>query len=141
LTAGVIVARGGNQLLAQRAQQLHAQPLLKNTPETMPQAKDPGDLSGTVEVVNLAFKHEDGRQILNGISLTIGPGIFLVSVGPSGSGQSTLISLLIGFEKPTAGSVRYDGRDLTGLDLAALRRQIGYVRQGGDDWAWASRKP
>jgi ABC-type bacteriocin/lantibiotic exporter with double-glycine peptidase domain len=131
LMAGVIVARGGNQLLAQKAQQFHAQPLLKNTPETMPPAKDPGDLSGAVEVVNLAFKHEDGRQILNGISRTIGPGTFLALVGPSGSGKSTLLSLLIGFEKPTAGSVRFDGRDLAGLDLAALRRQIGYMRQGG----------
>jgi ABC-type bacteriocin/lantibiotic exporter with double-glycine peptidase domain len=140
LMAGIIVARGGNQLLAQKAQQQQALPLLKNTPETLPQAKDPGDLSGAVEVINLAFKHEDGRQILNGISFTVGPGTFLALVGPSGSGKSTLLSLLVGFEKPTEGSVRYDGRDVAGLDLALLRRQIGYVRQGGRLFAGSLRE-
>lgn len=131
LMAGMIVVRGANQLLAQKAQEGHAAPLLKNTPESLPLAKDPGDLSGAVEVINLIFKHEDGRQILNGVSFTIGPGTFFALVGPSGSGKSTLLSLLVGFEKATEGSVRYDGRDIGGLDLALLRRQIGYVRQGG----------
>ncbi len=140
LMAGVIVARGGNQLLAQKAQQQQALPLLKNTPETVPQAKDPGELSGAVEVVNLAFRHEDGRQILNGVSFTVGPGTFLALVGPSGSGKSTLLSLLVGFEKPTEGSVRYDGRDVLSLDLALLRRQIGYVRQSGRLFAGSLRE-
>jgi ABC-type bacteriocin/lantibiotic exporter with double-glycine peptidase domain len=50
-------------------------------------------------------------------------------VGASGCGKSTLLRLLIGFEKPTGGSVRYDGQDLAALDLAAVRRQFGVVLQ------------
>ncbi len=131
LRASVIVARGGNQLLNLKPQMMRAEPLLKNTPETAPQAKDPGELSGALEVTNLSFHHDGGRQILDEISFRIGAGAFVALVGPSGSGKSTLMSLMVGFDRPTAGGVRYDGRDLAGLDLAKVRRQIGFVRQQG----------
>jgi len=50
-------------------------------------------------------------------------------VGPSGAGKSTVMRLLLGFEKPDAGTVAYDGRDLATLDLRDVRRQIGVVLQ------------
>jgi ATP-binding cassette subfamily C protein len=52
-------------------------------------------------------------------------------VGPSGSGKSTLFRLLLGFETPLSGGVYYDGQDLAGLDVQAVRRQLGVVLQNG----------
>src|SRR2546425_681273 len=48
---------------------------------------------------------------------------------PSGCGKSTILNLLLGFEVPSSGAVYVDGQDLAGLDLTAVRRQIGVVRQ------------
>lgn len=47
-------------------------------------------------------------------------------VGGSGSGKSTILRLLLGFETPQAGSIYYDGQDLSGLDVDAVRRQLGW---------------
>ena len=57
------------------------------------------------------------------------PGELVAVVGRSGAGKSTLIRLLLGFERPAAGDVRYDGQALVGLDVRAVRRQIGTVLQ------------
>jgi len=50
---------------------------------------------------------------------------------PSGSGKSTLLRILLGFEIPATGTVYYDGQDLAGLDVHAVRRQCGVVLQNG----------
>ena len=106
------------------------QPLLSATPETSAYRPDPGPLTGHIEVSQLRFGYSsDGPLILDGISLTIRPNMFVALVGPSGSGKSTLLRLLLGFERPLSGSVRYDGQDLTSIDVAAVRRQIGVVLQ------------
>lgn len=107
-----------------------AQPILKNVPEVDRDRKDPGELSGSIEVQGLSFRYdEDGPLILNDLSLRIEDGEFVALVGPSGSGKSTIVRLLLGFEKPNAGSIYYDGQELSHLDLRAVRRQIGVVLQ------------
>jgi putative ABC transport system ATP-binding protein len=72
-------------------------------------------------------------RALDGIDLAIGPGEFLALEGPSGSGKTTLLQLLGGLDRPSAGSVVFDGRDLAGMSdrqLAELRlRAFGYVFQ------------
>ncbi|WP_282202327.1 ATP-binding cassette domain-containing protein [Kitasatospora fiedleri] len=68
---------------------------------------------------------------LDGVSLRAEPGEFVAVVGPSGAGKSTLIRLLLGFERPEAGAVRYDGRELASLDARLVRRQLGSVLQHG----------
>lgn len=50
-------------------------------------------------------------------------------MGPSGSGKSTLFRLLLGFDFPESGTIYYDGQDLAGLDVNAVRRQLGVVIQ------------
>ena len=131
LAAGLTLSRGCNRLVTLQMSVKRAKPLLENTPETVPTAKDPGEISGAVEVSNVSFEHMPGMPVLKAISFRVSPGSFLGIVGPSGSGKSTLLSLLVGFEKAKGGAILYDGRDINGLDMAALRSQMGVVRQGG----------
>ncbi|HUK66263.1 MAG TPA: ATP-binding cassette domain-containing protein [Anaeromyxobacteraceae bacterium] len=65
------------------------------------------------------------------IDLRVAQGDRLAVVGPSGAGKSTLLKLLLGLEKPDAGTVVLGGAPLEGQDLLAVRRRIGYVVQGG----------
>jgi ABC-type bacteriocin/lantibiotic exporter with double-glycine peptidase domain len=51
--------------------------------------------------------------------------------GPSGSGKSTLLNLILRFEHPHSGAIYFDGRELSSLDITAVRRQIGVVTQDG----------
>jgi branched-chain amino acid transport system ATP-binding protein len=64
---------------------------------------------------------------LDGVSLTIGRGQFVSIIGPNGAGKSTLINLLTGVSAPTAGRVRFLGRDVTGVGSVALTR-LGMAR-------------
>ena len=72
-------------------------------------------------------------EVLNGVSLVLRPGESLAVLGVSGAGKSTLLHVLGGLERPTAGQVRYGGKDLYALpqdEVAAFRnRQLGFVFQ------------
>ena len=72
-------------------------------------------------------------RALDGVTMRIDEGEFLAIQGPTGHGKSTLLQLLGGLDRPTSGTVSYDGRALDGLsegDLAALRaRAFGFVFQ------------
>ena len=108
------------------------QPLLAAIPEQRPELRDPGELTGEVELVDVGFGYDGGdTPVLKGFNLKVRPGEFLAVVGPSGSGKSTLLRLLLGFERPQAGSVLFDGHDLATLDPQAVRRQTGVVLQDG----------
>lgn len=107
-------------------------PILKHVPEVDLDKASPGILSGEIEVNSLYFRYQtDGPPILQDISLQIRAGEFVAVVGGSGGGKSTLLRLLLGFETPESGSIYYDGQDLSGLDVGALRRQLGVVLQNG----------
>jgi ATP-binding cassette subfamily C protein len=108
-----------------------ARPILTTLPEVTGARSHPGEIQGGIEVSKLAFAYGDGPRILSEVSFSIRPGGYIALVGPSGSGKSTLFRLLLGFEKPTTGSIAYDGQDIADLDLHALRRQFGVVLQGG----------
>jgi NHLM bacteriocin system ABC transporter ATP-binding protein len=109
-----------------------AKPILQTPPEITDSKAHPGQLSGEIEVSHLSFSYTaDGPQILNDISLSMKPGEFVALVGTSGSGKSTLLRLLLGFETPSSGSIYYDHQDISGVDLGALRRQLGVVLQNG----------
>jgi len=89
-----------------------------------------------IRVSGLSMSLPSGGRVVNildGIDLEIPDGQFLAVVGPSGSGKSTLLGLLAGLDRPTSGSIRFNGTCLTDLgedDLARLRREkIGIVFQ------------
>jgi NHLM bacteriocin system ABC transporter ATP-binding protein len=92
----------------------------------------PGRLRGAVAVENLTFRYRaDGAMILDGVSIRAEPGECIALTGPSGSGKSTLLNLMLRFEMPHSGAIYFDGRDLSSLDIVAVRRQIGVVTQDG----------
>lgn len=91
------------------------------------------DRKPVIEVENLVT-HYGRRQILNNISLTVYQGEIMVIMGGSGSGKSTLLRHLLGLHRPTSGSIRLLGKDITRLDNSAmytLRQEIGVAFQGG----------
>jgi ABC-type bacteriocin/lantibiotic exporter with double-glycine peptidase domain len=94
------------------------------------QVVEAGDLKGRIEVQNLSFRYGPAAPLaLKDVSVTIQPGQFVAIVGPSGSGKSTLASIILALYKPTEGRVLFDGRDIAGLNLGSLRRQLGIVLQ------------
>ena len=101
-------------------------------PEVNEAKADPGELRGRIELSRVSFRYKaDGPVILKDVSLQILPGQFVAIVGPSGSGKSTLLRLLLGFDKPEAGTISYDGQELSGLDIQSVRKQLGVVLQNG----------
>ncbi|MEO0410171.1 MAG: ATP-binding cassette domain-containing protein, partial [Cyanobacteria bacterium P01_A01_bin.135] len=107
-------------------------PILKAEPEVNPFMADPGKLKGRVALDHVTFRYrDDGPLILDNVSVEAAPGEFIALVGPSGSGKSTAFRLMLGFEEPLSGTVHYDGQDLCGLNVTAVRRQLGVVLQNG----------
>jgi NHLM bacteriocin system ABC transporter ATP-binding protein len=109
-----------------------AKPILRTLPEVDTEKPDSGVLRGRVEINHVSFRYDpDGPLVLDDVSLHAEPGEFVAIVGPSGAGKSSLFRHLLGFEEPEAGSVYYDNHDLAGLNVQAVRRQLGVVLQDG----------
>ncbi len=126
------LARGLNSVMNLRPSWERAAPLFKAVPEDSGAKRDPGVLSGAVELTNVAFRYmPDTPYVLSGLSIKAAPGEFVAIVGASGSGKSTAMRLLLGFDLPHAGTVQFDGIDLRHLDIDLVRRQIGVVLQNG----------
>lgn len=112
-----------------------AKPILATPPEDGVRGKIRHDPQGAIDFVGVSFAYPGGPDVLKDIDLSIRPGEFVAIVGASGSGKSTMLRLLLGFEFPGRGTVRFDGRVLPALDLKSLRSRIGTVLQGGRLWA------
>jgi NHLM bacteriocin system ABC transporter peptidase/ATP-binding protein/NHLM bacteriocin system ABC transporter ATP-binding protein len=107
-------------------------PILDERPEFAAATPEPVRLGGSLALNHVSFHYPDqaqGAKVLDDVSLQVHPGEFVAIVGPSGSGKSTLVRLLLGFETPDSGTVTFDKRELTALDLREVRRQIGVVLQ------------
>ena len=107
-----------------------AEPFLKTVPETQENKEIVTNINGGLELSHVSFRYDDDSPyILNDLSLKIKPGEYVAIVGRTGCGKSTLMRLLLGFEKPEKGAVYYDGKDIESLELGSLRRKIGTVMQ------------
>ncbi len=108
-------------------------PLLEAEPEKNEGREALAGITGNIELSHVTFRYEEnGRKILDDLSLRIPARQYVAIVGKTGCGKSTLLRLLLGFEKPEKGAIFYDRKDIQTLDLGSLRKQIGTVLQEGD---------
>jgi ATP-binding cassette subfamily B multidrug efflux pump len=87
-----------------------------------------GALRGEVEFRDLSFAYDE-RPVLHGVRLHVPAGACVAVVGPTGSGKSTLVSLLARLHDPPPGTLFVDGHDVRRLPLATLRGAVGFVPQ------------
>ena len=105
-------------------------PLLAAVPETEADGQPVEYLGGEILFDHISFRYDpDGPLILDDVTIHARPGEFVAIAGESGAGKSTLFRLALGINRPTAGAVYYDGRDLRHLNLKQVRRKIGAVPQ------------
>jgi ABC-type multidrug transport system fused ATPase/permease subunit len=94
-----------------------------------PAPADPPPFRGEITFERVAFGYDSAVPVLRDITFTITPGQMVGIVGPTGSGKSTVVSLIPRFRDPDAGSITIDGVDIADYKLHALRCQIGFVLQ------------
>ena len=105
-------------------------PILAAVPESEIEGAPVEGLGGEVLFDHVSFRYDpDGPLILDNVTIHADPGEFIAIAGESGAGKSTLFRLALGIDRPSAGAVYYDGRDLKHLNLKQVRRKIGAVPQ------------
>lgn len=88
------------------------------------------NVKGKIEFQNVSFKYNDGVEgVLNNINLTVPAGAYMALVGSSGTGKTTLCSLIPRFYDVTEGTIMIDGKDIRDVTLSSLRNHIGMVQQ------------
>ena len=109
-----------------------AEPILKTEPEITSEKEVITSIRGSIELNHIAFRYEkDSPLVFEDLSLKIRAGEYVAIVGRTGCGKSTLVRLLLGFEKPEKGAIYYDGHDLNRIDPRSLRKKMGVVTQNG----------
>jgi len=99
--------------------------------ESSSATESPGiDFNEAIQLKNISFEYPGAKApVLENFNLTIPKNSAVGVVGPTGSGKSTLVDIILGLHKPTSGEILVDGRKLEEADLPAFRRMIGYVPQ------------
>ncbi len=131
---GAFMALAGAALMIADAKPIldMCKPILDAEPEVAEGKQIVTRISGGIELSNVSFQYkEDMPKVIDNLTLRIRPGQYVAIVGETGCGKSTLMRLLLGFEKPQRGAVYYDGVDIQRMDLRSLRRKIGVVMQDG----------
>ena len=88
-----------------------------------------GSIQGEIDFEDVSFEYNDDTPVLKNVSFKASAGSTTALVGSSGSGKSTLISLVMAFNRPLAGRVTVDGRDLGSIRLKDYRHELGVVLQ------------
>ena len=89
-----------------------------------PDAREPDGFVGAIEFEHVAFAYNPEVPILQDVTLSIAPGQFVGVVGATGSGKSTIVSLIPRFYDPTAGRILIDGSDIREYTLQGIRSYI-----------------
>jgi ATP-binding cassette subfamily B protein len=95
----------------------------------LPHARRAPRLKGKIEFDHVNFSYDEENPVLKDMSFKIEPGQVAAVVGPSGTGKTTIISLIARFYDPRSGQVRIDGKDIRGFTMKSLREQISFVLQ------------
>ena len=100
------------------------------TEDELDQQKTPlPEIKGSIEFDNVSFAYEADVPVLKGISFTADAGTTTALVGSSGSGKSTILSLVLNFIQPNSGRILIDGKDLETVRLRDYRSHLGVVLQ------------
>ena len=94
-----------------------------------PNAQALGELRQEIRFENVSFAYEPERPVLQDVSFSVIPGTVTAIVGPTGSGKTSLMSLISRLFDPDSGSVSIDGVDLKDLDLDSLRAGVSVALQ------------
>ena len=103
--------------------------LIEEEPESAEADREMGKAAGSVEIRNLAFSYDKSRTLIEDFSLKTEPGMSIAIVGPTGSGKTTLINLLMRFYDPDSGSILIDDTPIDAVTRHSLRRNFGMVLQ------------
>lgn len=104
---------------------LDEQPQIVDAPDAQPLPA----IEGHIEFKDVIFRYEPGKNILDGVSFKMEPGKSVALVGPTGSGKTTIISLLSRFYDVNEGSIQIDGHELRDITMRSLRKQMGVMLQ------------
>ena len=108
------------------------EPIMNVEPEISDDKEILTSVNGMIELDSVSFRYDESMpQVIDDLNLRIRPGQYVAIVGKTGCGKSTLVRLLLGFEKPQKGSIFFDGKDINSVDLRSLRNKIGVVLQNG----------
>ena len=97
--------------------------------ENIGEAPKMSRIDGKVEFRNIDFSYNVGGKVLNNINFKVNPGDKIALVGATGSGKTTIISLLSRFYDPTDGEILVDGKNIKYVDLYSYRSQMGIMLQ------------
>ena len=86
-------------------------------------------VQGKFEFKQVSFSYDENKQVLKNLNLTVNEGETIALVGESGAGKSTILNLLVGFNKATDGAICLDGRDMNTINLRTYRKHIAVVPQ------------
>ena len=104
--------------------------ILDRTKESEDSAEEKAPFrKGDISLENVSFRYGNRFLVLDGLNASIRQGESAAIVGPSGCGKTTVTKLLMGFYTPEQGTVRIGGRNVRGMDLEQLRRNVAYVPQ------------
>lgn len=113
-----------------------ARPILEERTENDENLFEPGLLNGNIQIKNLRYQYQlNSPFVLDNLDLSIKTGQLVALTGPTGCGKSTLVRLLLGFDKASEGNIYFDGKNLNGLRKDLIRKQIGTVTQNATVFA------
>ncbi len=134
MVSGALVALSGITVTISTIKPIleRIKPIMDEIPEISEGKEVLTKLNGNIELNNISFRYEENTPyILDNLTLKIKSGQYIAIVGKTGCGKSTLIRLLLGFEKAQKGAIYYDGKDISKIEPKSLRRKIGTVMQNG----------
>lgn len=125
------LAASGQKIQLVRAHLERLTDVLEADPEKSEQGSQVAPvLTGSVSVEGLSFRYdEQSPWVLQNVTFSVEPGQKVAITGPTGSGKSTLMALLLGLYEPNGGTIRYDHQPLGDFDLSSLRQQFGVIPQ------------
>jgi ATP-binding cassette subfamily B protein len=95
----------------------------------LPRARRAPRFSGKIEFDHVSFNYDGGEPVLKDVSLQIETGQVAALIGPSGTGKTTIVSLIPRFYDPISGKIKIDGQDIRQFKLQSLREQMSFVLQ------------